>query len=82
LAAFLLSLLPQFTAGRSAAPVQFVLLGAVFCVMTFLWLGGCALLIDRARREFGRCRLRRGAGAVAGGALIAFGVRLAAAQRP
>jgi hypothetical protein len=23
------------------------------------WLGGCALLIDRARRRFGRGRLRR-----------------------
>ena len=46
----MLGLLPQFAAGRSAAPVQFVLLGVVFCVMTCLWLGGCALLIDRARR--------------------------------
>jgi hypothetical protein len=35
MAAFFLSLLPQFAAGWSAAPVQFVLLGAVFCVMTF-----------------------------------------------
>ena len=49
--------------------------------MTFVWLGGCALLIDR-HRQFGRSRLRRGAGAVAGGALIGFGVCLAAAQTP
>jgi hypothetical protein len=38
--------------------------------MAFLWLGGCALLSDRARGRFGRGRLRRGVRALAGGVLI------------
>jgi threonine/homoserine/homoserine lactone efflux protein len=45
--------------------------------MTFVWLCCYALLVDRARRVLQRNRVRRLIDAVAGGVLVAFGLRLA-----
>jgi RhtB (resistance to homoserine/threonine) family protein len=77
MAAFFLSLLPQFVTKGTTEPLQLLGLGALFCLMTFLWLCCYALLIDRARRLLQRNRVRRAIDAVAGGVLVAFGVRLA-----
>jgi threonine/homoserine/homoserine lactone efflux protein len=80
MAAFFVSLLPQFVpagAGHVAALGTFLGLGMVFCVMTFGWLVGYSVLIASGRRLLDRPRVRRAIDAVAGVALIGFGVRLA-----
>lgn len=76
MAAFFLSLLPQFV--PTGNPVGLLVLGALFSVMTFGWLAGYALLVDRARRVFLRDRVRRTVDAVSGAVLVGFGLRLAA----
>ena len=81
MAAFFLSLLPQFVPAREGSVEGSLLLGAMFCLMTFAWLTGYSIVVDRARRLLSRQRIRRTIEAVTGGVLIAFGVRLALAQR-
>lgn len=81
MAAFFLSLLPQFVPSREGNIEGSLLLGAVFCLMTFAWLTGYSIAVDRARRLLSRQRIRRTLDAVTGGVLIAFGMRLALAQR-
>jgi threonine/homoserine/homoserine lactone efflux protein len=80
-AAFYLALLPQFAVVRETVLRDSLLLAALHAAMSFVWLGGIALLADRARRVLARPRLTRGVDALAGVALIAFGVRLALARR-
>ena len=81
MAAFFLSLLPQFVPSREGNIEGSLLLGAVFCLMTFAWLTAYSIAVDRARRLLSRQRIRRTLDAVTGGVLIAFGMRLALAQR-
>lgn len=81
MAAFFLSLLPQFVPSREGNIEGSLLLGAVFCLMTFTWLTGYSIAVDRARRLLSRQRIRRTLDAVTGGVMIAFGMRLALAQR-
>lgn len=81
MAAFFLSLLPQFVPSREGNIEGSLLLGAVFCLMTFAWLTGYSIAVDRARRLLSRQRIRRTLDAVTGGVMIAFGMRLALAQR-
>ena len=80
MAAFFLSLLPQF-----AAPVHgaggVIGLGLVFCVLTFGWLGLYSAVVDRARVVLGRTRVRRALEGVSGVVLVGFGARLALQQR-
>ena len=80
MAAFFLSLLPQF-----ASPAQgaggIVGLGLVFCVMTFGWLGLYSVVVDRARAVLSRSWVRRALDGVSGVALVGFGARLALQQR-
>jgi threonine/homoserine/homoserine lactone efflux protein len=81
MAAFFVSLLPQFVplgAGHAAALGTFLGLGLVFCLMTFGWLVGYSVLVAGGRRLLDRPRVRRTIDAVAGVALIGFGIRLAA----
>ena len=80
MAAFFVSLLPQFVpagSGHAAALATFLLLGLVFCLLTFGWLCAYSVVIARGRRLLDRPRIRRGIDAVAGCALLAFGLRLA-----
>jgi threonine/homoserine/homoserine lactone efflux protein len=80
MAAFFLSLLPQFVApGAGAAGV--VGLGLVFCVMTFGWLALYSVAVDRARVVLGRSWVRRVLDGVGGVVLVGFGARLALQQR-
>jgi threonine/homoserine/homoserine lactone efflux protein len=80
MAAFFLSLLPQFVApGAGAAGV--VGLGLVFCLMTFGWLALYSLAVDRARVVLGRSSVRRMLDGVGGVVLVGFGARLAVQQR-
>jgi threonine/homoserine/homoserine lactone efflux protein len=77
MAVFFTSLLPQFADSLAGL----LALGAVFCLMTLAWLCAYAAIIARAGDVLRRGRLRRALDAVAGVALIAVGVRLAAVDR-
>jgi threonine/homoserine/homoserine lactone efflux protein len=80
MAAFFLSLLPQFASpARGAGGI--VLLGLVFCLMTFAWLALYSLAVDRARRLLGRSWVRRALDGLSGLVLVGFGARLALQQR-
>jgi threonine/homoserine/homoserine lactone efflux protein len=77
MAVFFSSLLPQF--GDSFGAL--LLLGLVFCALTLAWLCAYAAALARAGDVLRRPRVRRALDAVTGPALIALGVRLAAADR-
>ncbi|HEX7145957.1 MAG TPA: LysE family translocator [Actinomycetota bacterium] len=80
MAAFFLSLLPQFAApGHGAGGV--LGLGLMFCLLTFGWLGLYSAVVDRARVVLGRTRVRRALEGVSGVVLVGFGARLALQQR-
>ncbi|MGP3958066.1 LysE family translocator [Nonomuraea sp. 3N208] len=79
MAAFFMSLLPQFALGGDF--VTMVLLGLLFSLMTFAWLTCYTMAIDKARALFDRSRVRRAMEAVTGAVLLGFGVRLALSQR-
>jgi threonine/homoserine/homoserine lactone efflux protein len=81
MAAFFISLLPQFVPDGRAAFAGFLLLGLMFCLMTFSWLVAYSYAIGQVRELLSRPRVRRGLEAVTGCVLIAFGVRLAAERR-
>jgi threonine/homoserine/homoserine lactone efflux protein len=80
MAAFFLSLLPQFASPEHGAG-GVLGLGLVFCVMTFAWLGLYSAVVDRARRLLGRPGVRRALEGVSGLVLVGFGARLAVQQR-
>ena len=81
MAAFFLSLLPQFVTDLSSGFAALVPLGAVFCLMTFGWLSIYAVVLQRFGRFMQRARVRRTFDAVTGTVLVAFGIRLATATR-
>ncbi|MFL6077629.1 MAG: LysE family translocator [Mycobacteriales bacterium] len=81
MAAFFVSLLPQFAPGGRAGFAAFLLLGLLFCAMTFGWLVVYTLAVVRARGFLGRPRIRRALDSLTGCVLVAFGVRLATEQR-
>lgn len=78
MAAFFLSLLPQFVPPGAGSLVGSLLLGAVFCLMTFAWLAGYALVVNRMRDALRRGPVKRLLDALAGAVLVGFGVRMAA----
>ncbi len=80
MAAFFLSLLPQFASPEQGAG-GIVGLGLVFCVMTFGWLGLYSVVVDRARVVLSRSWVRRVLDGVSGVVLVGFGARLALQQR-
>jgi threonine/homoserine/homoserine lactone efflux protein len=80
MAAFFLSLLPQFASPERGAG-GIVGLGLVFCVMTFGWLGLYSVVVDRARVVLSRSWVRRVLDGVSGVVLVGFGARLALQQR-
>ena len=80
MAAFFLSLLPQFVA-PGAGVAGLLGLGLVFCLMTFGWLALYSVAVDRARVVLGRSWVRRVLDGVSGVVLVGFGARLALQQR-
>jgi threonine/homoserine/homoserine lactone efflux protein len=70
---FFTSLLPQFATGFAALAA----LGLVFCAMTLAWLVAYAVVVSRARGALQRPRVQRVLDAIAGVALVGFGLRLA-----
>jgi threonine/homoserine/homoserine lactone efflux protein len=81
MAAFFLSLLPQFVRAPSGSFAILIPLGLVFCLMTFGWLSMYAVVLDRVGPFLQRSRLRRTLDAVTGTVLVAFGLRLATQTR-
>jgi threonine/homoserine/homoserine lactone efflux protein len=80
MAAFFLSLLPQFASAEGGAgPV--LMLGLVFCLLTFAWLALYSVVVDRARVVLRRARVRRTLDGLSGLVLVGFGARLALRQR-
>jgi threonine/homoserine/homoserine lactone efflux protein len=80
MAAFFLSLLPQFASpGQGAAGI--LLLGLVFCLLTLAWLALYSVVVDRARVVLGRSWVRPALDGLGGVVLVGFGARLALQQR-
>jgi threonine/homoserine/homoserine lactone efflux protein len=61
--------------------VPFLLLGAVFVVMTLLWLCAYSLIAARAAETLQRPRVRAWMDRVSGLVLIGIGLRVAAEHR-
>jgi threonine/homoserine/homoserine lactone efflux protein len=81
MAVFFTSLLPQFAVPGPGAGAAMLGLGLVFASMTLLWLSGYAIVVARAGNVLRRPRVRRTVDAITGTVLVAFGGRLAAAER-
>jgi len=77
MAAFFLSLLPQFVPAGAGSLAGSLLLGSIFCLMTFVWLSGYVFVLNRIRELLLRDPVKRFIDAVAGAVLVAFGARLA-----
>ena len=77
MAAFFTSLLPQFGDGFAVL----LGLGLVFSLMTLAWLSGYALAVAKTSAFLLRPRVRRALDAITGVVLVAFGLRLAEAER-
>jgi threonine/homoserine/homoserine lactone efflux protein len=77
MAVFFTSLLPQF---GSSFPALLVL-GLVFCTMTFVWLTAYAVAVAKAGDVLHRPAIRRAFDAVLGAVLVALGLRLATDRR-
>ena len=77
MAVFFISLLPQFTHG----PAVSLLLGLVFCALTFIWLTGYAIVVAKAGDFFWQPRIRRLADGLTGLVLVGLGLRLASEHR-
>jgi len=81
MAVFFTSLLPQFAGDGGASFGGLLLLGLVFCLLTFGWLTGYAAAVARAGDVLRRPSVRRAVDAITGAVLVAFGLRLATEQR-
>ena len=79
--AFFSSLLPQFAPAGDGAFPALLAFGLVFSLLTLAWLSAYSLAVDTARRLLSRPRVARALDATVGAVLVAFGVRLALAQR-
>jgi threonine/homoserine/homoserine lactone efflux protein len=77
MAAFFLSLLPQFVPTGAGSLAGSLFLGSLFCLMTFAWLSGYAVVLNLVREMLLRGPIKRVLDAVAGTVLVAFGARLA-----
>jgi RhtB (resistance to homoserine/threonine) family protein len=78
---FFTSLLPQFVDPGRPVLLPFMALGAVFVLMTMLWLGAYCLVAARAAETLRRPRVRSMLDRVTGIVLIALGLRLATERR-
>jgi threonine/homoserine/homoserine lactone efflux protein len=77
MAAFFLSLLPQFVPAAASSFAALLPLGLVFCLMTFGWLTLYAVVLHRLGPIMERPRVRRALDAVSGTVLVALGIRVA-----
>jgi RhtB (resistance to homoserine/threonine) family protein len=78
---FFTSLLPQFVEPGHSVLFPFLALGAVFVLMTVLWLTAYCLVAARAAQTLQRPRVRAAMDRITGVVLIALGLRLALEHR-
>jgi RhtB (resistance to homoserine/threonine) family protein len=78
---FFTSLLPQFVNPGEPVLLPFLALGAVFVLMTVLWLCAYCMIAARAAEALMRPRVRAAMDRVTGIVLIAIGLRLASEHR-
>lgn len=78
---FFTSLLPQFVDPGHSILLPFLALGAVFVLMTVLWLSAYCLIASRAAETLQRPRVKAGMARFTGIVLIALGLRLAIEHR-
>ena len=78
---FFSSLLPQFVAPGQATFPNLLLLGLIFCSMTFIWLAVYAVVVARVGDFLRRDRIRRALEAATGLVLVGLGFRLATERR-
>jgi RhtB (resistance to homoserine/threonine) family protein len=78
---FFTSLLPQFVDPGHPVLVPFLALGAVFVLMTVVWLSAYCLVASRAAETLTRPRVRAALDRFTGVVLIAIGLRLAVEHR-
>jgi RhtB (resistance to homoserine/threonine) family protein len=78
---FFTSLLPQFVEPGRPVLLPFLALGAVFVLMTALWLCAYCLMAARAAETLRRPRVKAALDRVTGIVLIALGLRLATEHR-
>ena len=81
IAAFFTSLLPQFIDPGQPVFVPFLVLGALFAVMTLAWLCAFALMASKAGGLLSRPRVKAGLDRLTGVVLIGLGLRLATERR-
>jgi threonine/homoserine/homoserine lactone efflux protein len=81
MAVFFTGLLPQFAPAGGGAFATMLGLGIAFAALTLAWLTLYAFAVERARGALARPAVRRALDAVTGTALIALGIRVAAAQQ-
>jgi RhtB (resistance to homoserine/threonine) family protein len=79
--AFFTGLLPQFAGPGHSVLLPFLVLGALFVLMTLVWLCGYALVAVKASAVLRRPRVKAAIDRVSGVILIGFGVRLALERR-
>ncbi len=80
-AIFYLAFLPQFMHRGDPVLAKSLLLAAIHFTLGVLWLSLVAIFLGRVRVFVTRSSVRRSLEAVTGTVLIAFGIRLALAQR-
>jgi threonine/homoserine/homoserine lactone efflux protein len=78
---FFSSLLPQFVTPGPVAFAGLVVLGLVFCCMTFIWLAGYAVVVARVGDVLRRDWIRRAIEATTGLVLVGLGLRIATNPR-
>jgi RhtB (resistance to homoserine/threonine) family protein len=78
---FFTSLLPQFVDPGRPVLLPFLALGAVFVLMTVVWLSAYCLVAARAAETLLRPRVRAVLDRITGVVLIAIGLRLATERR-
>jgi RhtB (resistance to homoserine/threonine) family protein len=78
---FFTSLLPQFVDPGRPVLLPFLALGAVFVLMTVLWLSAYCLVAARAAETLQRPRVKAGLDRVTGIVLVGLGIRLAIEHR-
>lgn len=81
IAVFFTSLLPQFVPSHESVLLPFLLLGALFVLITVVWLCSYAVLAARISDVLARPRVRAALNRVTGAVLVGLGIRLALEHR-